>query len=119
MIKIDENMLKDLGLDALPEEERKKLLLHIYETLELRVGMSLARQMSDQQLDEFEQIIDGAGGDDQEMSEDTQKQALTWLEQNFPDYKKVVTEELEKLKTEIKRDSQAIIEATEGEQQAS
>lgn len=115
MIRIDDNMLKDLGLDSLPEEEKQKLKLHIYETLEMRVGMSLAKQMSDEQLDEFEQIIDAAEeehGED-EMDAQTQQQALTWLEQNFPGYKKVVADELEKLKNEIKRDSAAIIDATE------
>lgn len=114
MIRIDDNMLKDLGLDDLPEEEKQKLLLHIYETLEMRVGMSLAKQMSDEQLDEFEQIIDAAEeeGDGEDMDSETQKQALTWLEQNFPGYKQVVSEELEKLKDEIKRDSSAIKDAS-------
>ena len=37
--------------------------------------------------------------------------ALTWLETNFPDYKQVVAEELEKLKVEIKADSSKIVEA--------
>lgn len=37
--------------------------------------------------------------------------ALTWLETNFPDYKQVVAEELEKLKGEIKADSSKIVEA--------
>jgi len=38
----------------LPEAERNSLLKHIYETLEMRVGMRLADQMSNEQLDEFE-----------------------------------------------------------------
>ena len=37
--------------------------------------------------------------------------ALTWLETNFPDYKQVVAQELEKLKVEIKADSSKIVEA--------
>ena len=44
--------------------------------------------------------------------------ALTWLESNFPNYKQVVAEELEKLKTEIgkafwKKFDQGDAEATE------
>ena len=58
MIKLDDDLLQELGLAGLPAEEKKKLLAHIYETLEMRVGMKLAEQMSDAQLTEFEQFID-------------------------------------------------------------
>lgn len=92
MIKLDDNLLQELGLGALPPEEKKKMLAHIYETLEMRVGMELAKQMTEAQLSEFEQFInrnDEAG-------------ALQWLETNFPHYKQVVADEFEKLKAEIK-----------------
>ena len=59
MIRIDDSLLEEIGLMALPEEERRQLLKHIYETLEMRVGMRLAERMNDQQLDEFERFIDG------------------------------------------------------------
>ncbi len=93
MIKLNDDLLQELGLGALPPEEKKKLLAHIYETLEMRVGMKLAEQMTDAQLDEFEQFItrnDEAG-------------ALAWLEANFPNYKDVVAAEFEKLKSEIRQ----------------
>ena len=91
MIKLDDDLLQELGLAGLPPEEKKKLLAHIYETLEMRVGMKLAEQMSDAQLTEFEQFIDrnDEGG------------ALKWLESNFPNYKDVVAAEFERLKAEI------------------
>lgn len=59
MIRIDDNLLQELGLMGLPKPERDALLRQIYETLEMRVGMKLAERMSDQQLDEFERFIDG------------------------------------------------------------
>lgn len=93
MIKLDDNLLAELGLASLPAEEKKKMLAHVYETLEMRVGMELAKQMSDAQLNEFEQFInrnDEAG-------------ALRWLETNFPNYKDVVAAEFEKLKGEIRQ----------------
>src|SRR5690606_41267918 len=37
-----------------------------------------------------------------EQRKDKEKQALVWLETNFPNYKQVVADELEKLKNEIK-----------------
>lgn len=92
MIKLDDDLLNELGLGSLSPDEKKKMLSHIYETLEMRVGMKLAERMTDAQLDEFEQFInanDEAG-------------ALRWLEANFPNYKDVVAEEFEKLKQEIK-----------------
>ena len=91
MIKLDDDLLQELGLAALPAEEKKKLLAHVYETLEMRVGMKLAEQMSDAQLTEFEQFID----------RNDESGALKWLETNFPNYKDVVASEFERLKTEI------------------
>lgn len=108
MFQLDDNLLQELGLGGLPTAEKNKMLGHIYETLELRVGMRLAEQMSDEQLDEFESFID----------RNDEAGALHWLESNFPDYKKVVAEELEKLKGEIKAQAPAIIEATTAELQA-
>lgn len=102
MFQLDDNLLKELGLGDLPASEKNKMLAHIYETLELRVGMKLAEQMSDDQLDRFESFIDS----------NDEPGALKWLETNFPDYKQVVADELEKLKNEIKQQAPQIIQAT-------
>lgn len=99
MFKLDNAFLEELGLGSLPPVEKNKMLAHIYETLEMRVGMKLAEQMSNEQLDEFESYInkqDEAG-------------ALKWLETNFPNYKQVVADELEKLKGEISQVAPQII----------
>lgn len=108
MIKLDDNLLQELGLGALPPEEKKKMLAHIYETLEMRVGMELAKQMTEAQLSEFEQFInrnDEAG-------------ALHWLETNFPHYKQVVANEFEKLKAEIKAVAPQILASSQQAQAA-
>jgi hypothetical protein len=102
MFQLDDNLLRELGLGELPAAEKNKMLAHIYETLELRVGMKLAEQMSDAQLDEFEGFID----------RNDEAGALRWLETNFPDYKQVVADELEKLKGEIKQQAPQIMQAT-------
>ncbi len=102
MIKLDDDLLKELGLISLPPEEKKKLLAHIYETLEMRVGMKLAEQMSDAQLTEFEQFID----------RNDEAGALQWLEGNFPNYKDVVAAEFENLKTEIAHVAPQILSAS-------
>jgi hypothetical protein len=105
MFQLDDNLLRELGLGGLPAEEKNKMLAHIYETLELRVGMRLAEQMTDAQLDEFEAFID----------RNDEPGALKWLETNFPHYKDVVGEELNKLKSEIKAQAPAIMERTMAE----
>ena len=105
MFQLDDNLLQELGLGTLPPAEKNKMLAHIYETLELRVGMKLAEQMSDAQLDEFEKYIDA----------NDEAGALKWLETNFPNYKEVVASELEKLKGEIKSQAPSILEATMSE----
>lgn len=99
MYKLDNNFLKELGLGSLPAAEKNKMLAHIYETLEMRVGVKLASKMSDAQLDEFESYI----------NKNDQKGALTWLEANFPNYKDVVADELDKLKKEVKESAPAIL----------
>ena len=101
MFKLDDDFLASVGLAQLPQEQRRDFLQHVYDTLELRVGMKLAEQMTDQQLDEFEAFIDAK--DD--------AGALKWLESNFPHYKQVVADELEKLKGEIKSGAEQILSA--------
>ena len=101
MFQLDDNLLRELGLGDLPAEEKNKMLAHIYETLDLRVGMTLAEKMTDAQLDEFEGYID----------RNDEEGALKWLESNFPNYKDTVADELNKLKEEIKAQAPAIIEA--------
>lgn len=107
MFKLDNNLLVELGLGELPAEEKNKMLAHIYETLEMRVGMKLAEQMTNEQLDEFEGFI----------NKNDEAGALKWLETNFPNYKQVVADELEKLKGEIKQNAAAIVEASKSDQQ--
>ena len=103
MIRIDESLLSDLGLEKLSTEDKNSLLKHIYETLEMRVGVRLADQMTQDQLDEFEKYFeakDDAG-------------AFKWLETNFPNYKDIVQEEFDKLKEEVKLSVPEIIKQTD------
>lgn len=105
MFKLDDNFLQELGLGNLPVDEKKAMLAHIYETLEMRVGMKLAEQMTNEQLDEFERFIDG----------NDEAGALQWLETNFPNYKRVVADELEVLKGEVKANASQIVAASQTE----
>src|SRR5690606_39155966 len=103
MFKLDNNFLTSLGLGSLPVDEKNKLLQAIYERLEMNVGMRLAEKMTDAQLDEFEGFID----------RNDEAGALRWLETNFPNYKQVVAEELEKLKNEVAAAAPQILAAAQ------
>lgn len=99
MFQIDDKFLESLGLGGLPQDDKEKMKAHIYETLEMRVGMTLASQMSEAQLDEFEQL----------MNREDEAGALRWLETNFPNYRQVVATELDKLKEEVKSAAPQIV----------
>src|SRR3954462_11791177 len=105
MLKIDDNLLQQIGLGNLPTEDKRGLLQHIYETLEMRVGMRLADQMTNEQLDEFETYFeakDDAG-------------AFKWLETNFPNYKQIVQQEFDKLKAEVTQSAPQILSASQAQ----
>lgn len=108
MFKLDDNLLIELGLGALAPTEKNRMLNHIYETLEMRVGMKLAQRMTNEQLDEFEAFIDRSD----------EAGALKWLEANFPNYKQVVADELQALKAEIKTAAPQIIAASQQQSMA-
>src|SRR5574337_600534 len=75
MFQLDDKFLADIGLADMPEDQKQEFLRHIYEELELRVGTRLSEGLSDQQLEEFEKIIDK----DQSTIND-------WVARYAPDY---------------------------------
>lgn len=107
MLRIDNSLLQEVGLGSLPDNEKNSLLKHILETLEMRVGVRLADQMTNEQLDEFERYFeakDDAG-------------AFKWLETNFPNYKEIVQEEFDKLKSEVTQSAPQILSSSQGQSQ--
>jgi hypothetical protein len=129
MFQLDEQFLKDLGLDQLPQDQKQAFLDHIYSELELRVGVRLSDGLSDEQLKEFESFVDRddqkvqawitAHAPDyqndqsyQQLKQNAPQNAderallaeyasLKWLGLNRPNYREVVSQVLEDLKREI------------------
>lgn len=99
MVRIDDKLLEEVGLDRLPADLRKLMLQHIYNTLETRVGFTLAGQMTDAQLNAFERIIDAG----------EESKGLTWLQENLPRYKDIVKSEFEELKLDIRNSATDIL----------
>lgn len=98
-IQLDDNFLVTLGLGDMPSDEKKAFLQHLYQELELRVGTELSKNLTDEQLEEFEKLINA----------NDQQGAMQWLETNCPNYKDVVKAEIEKLRDEIMQNKDAIL----------
>ncbi len=113
MFKLNNALLEELGLGALPVSEKNMMLHHIYETLELRVGTKLAERMTKEQLTEFEQLMPQPSDSDEDKA-NKERSAFSWLETNFPNYKQVVADELEGLKEEIRQSAPQILSASQG-----
>lgn len=141
MFQLDDNFLNDLGLNELPEAERKAFLVHIYSELELRVGVKLSEGLSEAQLGEFESFVDrkedkvrawveanapdykndpayiqlkegsADGADDAILL--AEYASLKWLGINRPNYREVVSKVLEELKAEIKENRSTILGNTQ------
>ena len=137
MFQLDDKFLADIGLNDLPDDQKQEFLQHIYEELELRVGTKLSDGLSDQQLEEFEKIIDRdqatidswlATHVQDYMNDEVFKRmqqalklepsdpnlkseyvATKWLEVNRPDYLDVVKQVLDVLKAEIIANRDAIL----------
>lgn len=137
MFQLDEKFLVDVGLGGLPEEQKKPFLQHIYDELEMRVGTKLSQGLTEDQLGEFEKIIDrdnaavmvwltqfmpqyyndesfkklqnvtGLGINDPNLR--AEYAATKWLEVNRPDYKSVVMLVIDELKREISSNRDLIL----------
>jgi Protein of unknown function (DUF5663) len=141
MFQLDDKFLADVGLDAMPEEQKKPFLQHIYDELELRVGTRLSEGMSDAQLEEFESIIDrkddvvtawlaqnapnyhneeafgriqkATGLDVNDPGLRAEYAATKWLEVNRPDYRDVVAAVLDEIKREISANKDTLLGANQ------
>ncbi|HJM04348.1 MAG TPA: DUF5663 domain-containing protein [Candidatus Saccharimonadaceae bacterium] len=139
MFQLDDTFLADVGLSAMPEEQKKPFLQHTYDQLEYKVGIRLSEGMSDDQLKEFEAIIDrkaevvtpwlekhaptyqqedafqrmaqasGLPADHPTLA--AEFAATKWLEVNRPDYRDVVAATLDEIKREIVQNKEAILGA--------
>lgn len=142
MFQLDDKFLDEVGLGALPDDQKQAFLQHIYQELELRVGTKLSEGLSESQMTEFEAFVDQSEDkvtawfeknmpDYESQPDFTQLRSvapegtpmiavmseygsLKWLEINRPDYKQVVAAELESLKSEVKANAPSILGEGDG-----
>ena len=95
-MQFDEQFLQDMGLAAMPEEQKQAFLKYIQEELEVRIGERIAKGLSEEQLQEFDQITDPLA-------------AADWLEKNRPDYRHIVERTIEEMKSAIRANREKLI----------
>ena len=96
---LDEKFLQEMGLSAMPEDQKQKFLDYIQEELEVRIGERISRGLAQEQLNEFDAITD-------------QAEATKWLEKNRPDFREIVNRTLEELKEEIRANRARLVSAS-------
>lgn len=95
-MRFDEHFLQEMGLGAMPEEQKKKFLAYIQEELEVRIGERISRGLTEAQLNEFDSV-------------GSQAEATKWLEKNRPDYREIVSRTIEEMKAEIRANRDRLI----------
>ena len=86
--KLDAKELANVGIWFKTDDETNAFAEMLSEELEFRIGEDITRQVSEEQLEEYERCI----GD-----EEVQR----WLEKNCPDYPTIVAKKREELEKEI------------------
>ncbi|MBI2592078.1 hypothetical protein HYW36_01225 [Candidatus Saccharibacteria bacterium] len=92
MIKIDTDLLEELGLTNLTIDQKNDTIESIKHALDERVGDRAIDSLTDDQVEELEKkMMNGS-------AEDTAE----WLQKTVPNYKNIVDDVLEKIKNEVK-----------------
>ncbi|NLA43178.1 hypothetical protein GX865_03460 [Candidatus Saccharibacteria bacterium] len=140
MFKLDDKFLQEIGLGDLPEDQKQAFLEQVYSSLEERVGVRLSEGLTDAQFEEFEGIIDrdpakvagwlgtyvpnfqqdesfirlqqSSGMQPDDITLHAEYAATKWLEVNRPNYRDVVAQVMQELKTEISQNKDAILSSS-------
>ena len=95
-MELNEEFLREVGLAAMPEDERKAFLDYAQEELEVRIGEEIAKGVEPEKMREFDEA-------------ESDEAALEWLKANKPDFKEIVKNVSEELKGEISRNKEKIL----------
>jgi hypothetical protein len=138
MFKFDNRFLDSVGLADLPDSQKEAFLQYAQDQLEIRIGESMSESLNDDQLSEFERIIDNdpatlqglldsygdyqndevyqtlkrnTGTQDGDNSLLSDYVTAKWLNQNCPQYQQIIKESLTDLQNEIREQKDAILAA--------
>lgn len=95
-MQFDDKFLQEMGLSAMPEDQKQAFLNYVQEELEIRIGERISKGLTETQLNEFDMITDPA-------------EAAKWLENNRPDYREIVTRTINEMKEEIRANRDKLV----------
>ena len=95
-MEFNEDFLKEMGLSAMPADQKAKFLEYAQRELEIRIGERIAKGLTEQQLAEFDSITEP-------------REAGKWLEKNRPDYREIVARTVKEMKDEIRANRSKLI----------
>lgn len=95
-MRLDDNFLAEVGLAAMPAEQKQEFLNYVQEELEVRIGERISRGVPEEKLREFD------------MTETTEE-AKKWLEENRPDYREIVERTIREMMDEIRANRAKIL----------
>lgn len=138
MFKFDNRFLDSVGLADLPDSQKEAFLQYAQDQLEIRIGESMSESLNDDQLSEFERIIDNdpatlqglldsygdyrndevyqtlkrnTGTQDGDANLLSDYVTAKWLSQNCPQYQQIIKDSLADLQNEIREQKDAILAA--------
>lgn len=89
---LQENIIKDLGIDNLPQKEQEETLLSIGRIIFQSVLIRVMEELDDKGKDEFEKILTENPNDEEAI--------LNFLRSKLPNLDEIVNEEVVKFKQE-------------------
>lgn len=97
----NEDLIKELGLDTLPEEKKEQVIAALSQSLQNRITVRVLDTMSDVEKKEAEKLI--KAGDDNKVGE--------YIASKVPGLESIAKDELEKMRTEMLSANEGIKEA--------
>ena len=97
-MQFDEKFLQEMGLSAMPEEQKRQFLDYVQEELEVRIGERISKVLTEAQLAEFDALTD-------------QAEIGRWLQANRPDYREIVSRTITEMKEEIRANRSKLVGA--------
>ena len=135
MFQFNDEFLKSVGLEELPEDQRQDFLEYAQEQFETRIGEAMMNKLTEAQQDEFDKISSDDpvaiqnvlnryadyendftyrrliknGANEQQAKSDFA--VVKWLDENFPNYSDEINNILADLQSEIFAQKENILKA--------
>lgn len=89
---LKKNIIKDLGLDALPEKDQEEALLTVGKIIFQAVLIRVLQELTEKEKDQFEKLLTEKTDDEEAI--------LSFLQAKIPHLNDIVNEEVAKFKRE-------------------